>query len=139
MGHQYGEGIALGNLGSTLLDLGRAAEAIDYLLQARRTFAEIDYLDGVGYVLHILGRCYSSLRRDADALACLREAVTSHRATGNRHRQAATLKSLGTAQSRAGLAAEARESWAQAAAAFDDLGDSALAAEVRAEWVTSGI
>ena len=109
-GYRYGEGIALGNLGSTLLDLDRAEEAIDYLLQARRTFAEVDYVDGVGYASHILGRCYSSLGRYAEAIDCLRQALTSHRATGNRHQQAATLRSLGTAQNRAGLAAEAGES-----------------------------
>jgi DNA-binding SARP family transcriptional activator len=139
VGNRYGEGVALVNLGWTLLDLDRAAVAVDFLLQARRTFAEIDYLDGAGYALHILGRCYLSLRRDADALDCLRQALASHRATGNRRRQAATLKSLGTAQSRACLAAEARESWAQAAAIFTELGDSAEAAEVRAEQEASGI
>ncbi|MGH3422612.1 MAG: tetratricopeptide repeat protein, partial [Streptosporangiaceae bacterium] len=100
VGYRYGEGVALVNLGSTLLDFDRATEAIDYLLEARRTFAEIDLLDGVGYVLHILGRCYLSLRRDAEAMNCLQQALTSHRATGNRRRHAATLRSLGTAQSR---------------------------------------
>jgi tetratricopeptide (TPR) repeat protein len=139
VGNRYGEGIALGNLGAVLLDLDQAEEALDYLQQARRTFAEIEYVDGLGYVLHILGRCYLSLGRDADAMTCLRQALTSHRATGNRHRQAATLKSLGVAQSHAGLVAEARESWAQAAAIFDDLGDSEQAAEVRAGPVASGI
>ena len=96
-------------------------------------------MDGAGYALHILGRCYLSLRQDADALDCLRQALTSHRATGNRRRQAATLRSLGTAQSRVGLAADARESWTQAAAMFEELGDSAGAAEVRAEQEASGI
>ncbi len=139
VGYRYGEGVALVNLGSTLLDFDRAAEAIDYLLEARRTFAEIDLLDGVGYVLHILGRCYLSLRRDAEALDLLQEALTSHRATGNRRRQAATLRSLGMAQSRVGLAAEARESWGQAAAIFTELGDSAEAEEVRAEQAESRI
>src|ERR1017187_3084367 len=139
VGNRYGEGIALGNLGAVLLDLDQAEEALDYLQQARRTFAEIEYLDGLGYVLHILGRCYLSLCRDVDAMTCLRQALTSHLATGNRHRQAATLKSLGVAQSHAGLVAEARESWAQAAAIFDDLGDSEQAAEVRAGPVASGI
>ncbi len=139
VGYQYGEGVALVNLGSTLLDFDRAAEAIDYLLEARRTFAEIDLLDGVGYVLHILGRCYLSLRRDAEALDLLQEALTSHRATGNRRRQAATLRSLGMAQSRVGLAAEASESWGQAAAIFTELGDSAEAEEVRAEQAESRI
>ena len=139
VGNRYGQGVSLVNMGWTLLDLDRADEAIDYLLQARRTFAEIDYLDGAGYALHILGRCYLSLRRDADALDCLRQALASHQATGNRRRQAATLKSLGTAESRAGLAAQARGSWARAAAIFTELGDRAEAAEVLAEQEASGI
>jgi len=37
------------------------------------------------------------------------------------------------AQNHNGLAAQARESWQQAAAIFDDLGDSAQAAEIRAK------
>jgi DNA-binding SARP family transcriptional activator len=139
VGNRYGEGIALGNLGAVLLDLNRAEEAIDHLQQARRAFAEIEYVDGLGYVLHILGRCYSSLGREAEAMTCLQQALASHQATGNRHRQAATLKSLGTAQSRAGLVAQARESWARATVIFDDLGASEQAAEVRAEQVASGI
>ena len=77
--------------------------------------------------MHILGRCYLSLGRDAEALehaSSGRWTATAPRATGNGRRP--PWKSLGTAQSRAGLAAEARTgSWAQAAAIFDDLGDSA--------------
>jgi tetratricopeptide (TPR) repeat protein len=138
VGRRHGEGIALVNLGWTLLDLARAEEAIDYLLQAQQAFAEIGYPDGVGYALHILGRCYLLLGRDADALQCLRQALASHQATGNRRRQAATLRSLADAQNRAGLTAEARESWTQAAAIFEALGDSAEAAEIRAEQDTSG-
>jgi tetratricopeptide (TPR) repeat protein len=92
----------------------------------------------VGYALHHLGRCYLLLGRDADALECLRQALASHQATGNRRRQAATLRSLASAQHRAGLTAEARESWTQAAAIFEALGDSAEAAEIRAEQDASG-
>jgi DNA-binding SARP family transcriptional activator len=138
VGNRYGEGVALGNLGSTLLELHRAEEAAGYLLQARDIFAEIDYVDGTGYAMHILGRCYLSLRRDEEALDCLTQALDSHRFTGNRRRQAATLRSLGIAQTRNGQPAEARESWAQAAAIFEDLGDSAEAAEVRAQQEASG-
>ncbi|HTS15791.1 MAG TPA: tetratricopeptide repeat protein, partial [Candidatus Sulfotelmatobacter sp.] len=137
--YRYGEGVALVNLGSTLLDSDRAAEAIDYLRQAQRIFAEIDHREGAGYALHILGRCYLSLRRDAEALDCLAQALASYRATGNRRRQAATLRSLGTAQSRVGQAAQARESWVQATAIFTELGDTAQAAEVRAEQAASAI
>ncbi len=138
-GNRYGEGVALVNLGSTLLDLDRAGEAVDHLLQARRTFAEIAYPDGVGYALHTLGRCYLSLRRDAEGMDCLRQALASHQTTGNRRRQAVTLRSLGIAQSHADLAVEAHESWARAAAIFEELGDTAQAAEVRAERASSVI
>ncbi len=139
VGYRLGEGIALVNLGWMLVDLGRAGEAIDYLRQAREAFAEIDYVDGVGYALHILGRCHLSLGRDAEALSCLHEALASHRASGNRGRQAATLTTLGTAQNRLGLAAEARESWTQATAIFTELGDLAEAEKVWAEQAASGI
>jgi DNA-binding SARP family transcriptional activator len=139
VGYRLGEGIALVNLGWMLVDLGRAGEAIDYLRQAREAFAEIDYVDGVGYALHILGRCHLSLGQDADALSCLHEALVNHRSSGNRGRQAATLTTLGTAQNRVGLAAEARESWTQATAIFTELGDLAEAEKVRAEQAASGI
>jgi tetratricopeptide (TPR) repeat protein len=139
VGYRLGEGIALGSLGWTLLDLARAGEAIDYLRQAQDAFEEIDYADGMGYALHILGRCYLSLGRDAEALDCLQRALASHQATGNRRMRAATLRSIGTAQSRAGLTAAARASWTQAAAIFEELGDSAEAEEVRAEQAESGI
>ena len=70
---------------------------------------------------------------------CLRQALASHQTTGNRRRQAVTLRSLGIAQSHADLAVEAHESWARAAAIFEELGDTAQAAEVRAERASSVI
>jgi tetratricopeptide (TPR) repeat protein len=139
LGYQMGEGVALVNVGWVLVDLARAEEAVDYLLQAQRTFAEIDHGDGVGYALHMLGRCYLLLGRDAEALECLQRALASHQAAGNRPRQAATLRSIGAAQSQVGLVAEARTSWTRAAALFDEIGDSAEAAEIRAELGASGI
>jgi DNA-binding SARP family transcriptional activator/Tfp pilus assembly protein PilF len=137
--YPFGEGIALVNLGWALVDLGRAEEAAGYLEQAREAFAEIDYVDGAGYALHMLGRCHLSLGRDAEALSCLQQALASHQASGNRGRQAATLATLGTAQSRAGQTAEAGESWSRAAAIFTELGDLAEAEKVRAERDASGI
>jgi DNA-binding SARP family transcriptional activator/Tfp pilus assembly protein PilF len=138
-GHRLGEGAVLVNLGDVLLSLDRADEAIDYLRQARGAFAEIDYADGTGYALYWLGRCHASLGSDAEALDCLRQALASHEAAGNRYRQAVTLRFLGRVQARSGLVTEASESRARSAAIFDDLGDSAQAAEIRAEHVTSGI
>jgi tetratricopeptide (TPR) repeat protein len=139
VGNRYGEGVALVNLGAALLDQGHAEEAVVPLEQAYSTFTEIGYLDGVGYGMHYLGECHLSLGRDAEAMNCLREAVISHQSAGSRHKQALTLRSLGGVQARNGLADEARQSWAQAAAIFDELGDLAQAAQVRDEQVASGI
>ena len=71
--------------------------------------------------------------RGQGALDRLQEALSSHRAAGNRHRQGVTLRALGSVQAGHGLAAAARHSWAEAAAIFDDLGDTGLAADVRAD------
>ena len=133
LGYRFGEGIALVNLGDVLLNLNRAEEAIEYLQQARRTFAEIENADGTGYAFYWLGRCHASLDRGPAALDCLRQALTSHQVAGNRRRQAVTLRFLGQTQARLGLPGQARESWAQSVAIFDDLGDSAQADQVRAE------
>jgi DNA-binding SARP family transcriptional activator len=133
IGDRYGEGVALSNLGAALLELKQTEEAIDALRQAHRAFAEVGYLDGTGYGSYILGQCYLSLGRDQEALECLRQSLDSHQAAGNRNRQAVTLRLLASVLARKDLAQQARESRAQAAAIFDDLGDSAQAAEVRAE------
>jgi DNA-binding SARP family transcriptional activator len=130
VGNSYGEGVAQTNLGDALLDLGRAEEAIGPLEQARITFAEIPYLDGVGYACYNLGRCYQSLGLGRPALDCLQQALSSHRASGSRHRQAVTLRALGAAQAENGQAAEARRSWIEALAIFDELGDMTQAAQV---------
>ena len=139
IGDRYGEGVALGNLGAALLELNRTEEAIDALRQAHHVFAEVGYLDGTGYASYILGQCHLSLGRDEEALECLRQSLNSHQAAGNRNRQAVTLRLLASVQARNDLAQQARESWAQAAEIFDDLGDSTQAAEVRAEQAKSGI
>jgi tetratricopeptide (TPR) repeat protein len=86
-----------------------------------------------GLPLNSLGRCYLSENRLADALDCLSRALDSHRADGNRHQQAVSLRLLGTAQARAGMTAEARESLARAVAIFEELGDLAMADQARAE------
>ena len=137
-GRRFGEGVALVNLGDALLDLNRADEALDYLQQARDIFAEVEAVDGAGYALVSLGRCYLALGRDADALDHLGQGLANHQKSGNRARQAAALRLLGRAQARSGLAAEAHESWTRAAGIFDDLGDGAQAAEVRAERDSAG-
>jgi DNA-binding SARP family transcriptional activator len=137
VGNRYGEGVAQTNLGAALLDLGQAAEAAGPLKQARVTFDEISYPDGVGYALYHLGRCWQALGRGQDALACLQQALSSHQVSGNRHRQAVTLRALGSVQASHGLAAAARHSWTEAAVIFGELGDTTQAAQVRADMAAS--
>jgi tetratricopeptide (TPR) repeat protein len=138
VGDRFGESIALVNLGDVLLGLDRTEEAIDCLLQARETSIEIGDADGVGYALHWLGCCYLSSHRNDQALDCFRQALTSHQASGNRQRQAVTLRFLGRALARNGLAAEASESWARSAAIYEELGDGGQAALVREEQARHG-
>jgi DNA-binding SARP family transcriptional activator/Tfp pilus assembly protein PilF len=133
VGFRYAEGAALNNLAEAFLELDRLEEAVDFLLQARRTFDEIKLPTGTGYALHNLGRAYLQLGRDAEALDSLQQAVTVHRSTGDRRREAFALRYLADAQDRAGQAAGARASRTLAAAIFDELGDTAQAAEVRGE------
>ena len=66
-----------GQPGRALLGLDRA-DGGDRLSCSRpeRTFTEIGYPDGIGYALYCLGSCYASLGRDADALDCLRQALS---------------------------------------------------------------
>jgi tetratricopeptide (TPR) repeat protein len=122
VGHQYGEAVALGNLGAALVHLHRAEEAAPILEEACAAYAKIDFRRA-GYVLHSLGECFGSLGRDDEALDCLARSVACHQAVGNRLQQAFTLKSLAVVQASRGLIAQARESRTQAAAIFDELGD----------------
>ena len=133
IGDRYGEAVTLVNIGDALLGLDRAGEAFDWLEQAYDVFTELKDADGIGYTQHCLGRCYLFLGRDAEAIEPFQEALASHQTSGNRHRQAVTLKYLARTQSRLGLEAVARQSRAQSAVIFDELGDTAEAAEVRGE------
>ena len=128
------------NLGWMLVDLDRAEEAIDYLLQAQDAFAEIDYADGVGYALHILGRCYLSLGRDAEALSCLRRGAGQPPGHGQ-PAQAGGDPDDRSAPRRAGSAWRPRRAnpGLRRRPSSTELGDSAEAEEVRAEQAESGI
>ncbi len=46
------------------------------------SFAEIGYLDGVGYALYTWDAATLSLGRDAEALDSLRQALASHQTAG---------------------------------------------------------
>lgn len=133
VGNPDGEGIALANLGDALLGLDRPQAALEWLRQAYDTFSKISHTEGIGYTQHCLGRCYLALGRYKEAVDSFQEALANHQSSGNRHWQAVNLHFLGRAQAENGLPVQARESWARSAAIYDDLGDTAQAALVRAE------
>jgi tetratricopeptide (TPR) repeat protein len=131
--YRYGEGVALVNIGDALFGLGRYEEAIERLRQAYDTFAEIKFADGLGYAEHWRGRCCAALGHHAEAVEAFSAALASHQESGNRNRQATTLRQLGRAQARAGLPDQARESLLAAADIYAQLGDAIRADEVRVE------
>jgi len=132
LGNEYGEAVALTNLGDALLHLDQVPEAAQVLEEARALDAKMDHLRG-GYALHCLGECYLLLDQLDKALNCLTQAVEIHRALGNRLQEAFTLGTLATAQSRHGLADQARDSRLAAVTILDELGDHDRAAKLRAE------
>jgi DNA-binding SARP family transcriptional activator len=124
-------GIGLINLGEIYLDLGRLAEAADCFEQARDVWKGIGGY-GHGHALHNLGRIYMDLGRPDDAIAELTEAVRLHREAGDLVGQGVALKYLGQAHRDCGHMAEARRSWTEARAIFDQLGEQAEADELAA-------
>jgi DNA-binding SARP family transcriptional activator len=133
LGSRYSEGVALANIGDALLGLQRAEEAIDWLRQAYEVFAELKYPDGIGYTTHARGRCYLALQRDEEAVESFTEALISHQASGNRQRQAVSLRFLGRAHAKLGNTGKARAAMTQSAAIYQALGDRDTAAEVLGE------
>jgi DNA-binding SARP family transcriptional activator/tetratricopeptide (TPR) repeat protein len=131
VGDGYREGVALNNLGAALLHLHRYEEAVPFLEEACAVFARFDNRLS-GYTLHSLGRSYFSLGRGDEAMDCLRQAVASHEAQGNRPQKALALKTIAATQAQLGLHADAAVSRVQAAEIFDQLGDHEQAAELRA-------
>jgi tetratricopeptide (TPR) repeat protein len=139
VGHRFGEGVALNNIGEAHLGLEDWNQAIDWLEQAHHLFAELETPRGEGYALHNLGQAHLGLAQYQEALDHFRRALAVRRAIGQRHDQAVTLLFIGRAQARMGRLAEARQSWTEASALFDELEDEAQAVQTRAELATLNV
>jgi DNA-binding SARP family transcriptional activator len=131
-GSRYLEGIALNILGCASRELGRYEPAASYLQQALAIFRELGDPLVEADSLSDLGEVYLDTGRLEEALACLQDSAGMWRAIGNRHGEAATLARLGTALRLAGEPEQAGEALARALALFEELGDLAQAAVVRA-------
>jgi len=138
VGTRYGEAVALSNLGEAYRELGRLDDAMISSRESLAIVREIGARRDEGYALYSLGRTNLDLGRAAEATELLEQAAAIHRAEGDRHGEAADLQYVGAAYAKAGRTGEARERWERAYGLFRNLGDDALAAQVRSHLAELG-
>jgi DNA-binding SARP family transcriptional activator len=120
--------VALNNLGEVYRGLGELDAAAEWYLQALDIGREIGG-HAEGHALNNLGLVYMRQHRLDEAVARLEEAVSRHRASGDRGGEAQALMNLGTAQAETGSWTAARTSLTDALGIFNQIGDQERAAE----------
>ncbi len=130
----YSEGVVLNNLGETYLAMGQISEAVSSLEHARQIFRDIKEIRGEGYALNNLGEAYLAQDRTSDAVQVLEHARDLRHSSGDRLDEAETLRDLVRTHLAANQPDRASEYLRQAVGIFEDLGDEAQAAAVRAEF-----
>jgi tetratricopeptide (TPR) repeat protein len=120
--------VALNNLGEVYFGLGDLDAAAECYLQALDVGREIGG-HAAGHALANLGRVYMRQHRLDEAIARLEEAISRHRASGDRGGEAWALMSLGTAQAEIGRRTAARASLTEASRVFKQIGFQEPAAE----------
>src|SRR3984957_8053094 len=120
--------VALNNLGEVYFGLGDLDAAAECYLQALDVGREIGG-HAAGHALANLGRVYMRQHRLDEAIARLEEAISRHRASGDRGGEAWALMSLGTAQAEIGRRTAARASLTEASRVFKQIGFQEQAAE----------
>lgn len=123
--------VALNNLGEVYFGLGDLDAAAGCYLQALDIGREIGG-HAEGHALANLGHVYMRQRRLDEAIARLMEALSRHRASGDRGGEAWTLMWLGEARVETGGRTEARASLTEALRIFKQIGDQEQAAETAA-------
>jgi DNA-binding SARP family transcriptional activator len=123
--------VALNNLGEVYFGLGDLDAAAECYLQALDVGREIGG-HAAGHALANLGRVYMRQHRLDEAVARLEEAISRHRASGDRGGEAWALVYLGTAQAEIGRRTAARASLTEASRVFMQIGFQEQAAEAAA-------
>jgi DNA-binding SARP family transcriptional activator len=120
--------VALNNLGEVYRGLGELEAAAECYLQALDIGREIGgHVEG--HALNNLGHVYMRQHRLDEAVATLEQAVSRHRASGDRGGEAEALVNLGTAQAEIGSQTAARASLTGALRIAEQTGNQELAAE----------
>jgi tetratricopeptide (TPR) repeat protein len=120
--------VALNNLGEVYFGLGDLEAAAECYLQALEVGREIGG-HAAGHALANLGRVYMRQHRLDEAVARLEEAISRHRASGDRGGEAWALMYLGTAQAETGRRTAARACLTEASGVFMQIGFQEQAAE----------
>jgi DNA-binding SARP family transcriptional activator/tetratricopeptide (TPR) repeat protein len=120
--------VALNNLGETYRELGQLDAAAECYLQTLEIGREIGG-HAEGHALNNLGLVYMRQHRLDEAVARLEEAVSRHRASGDRGGEAWALMNLGSAQAETGSRAAARASLTEASRIFKQIGNQEQATE----------
>ncbi|HZM75686.1 MAG TPA: BTAD domain-containing putative transcriptional regulator [Candidatus Limnocylindrales bacterium] len=123
IGRKVGQLLRLTNLAHIRICQGRLAEAVAHCLSSIEIERQVGYWHGIGQAHACLGEAYHLLGQDSEALACLTEALATHRRIGARGYEADTLRVLslcGTPQARTfaaqalSLAREIGDHWIEA-------------------------
>jgi DNA-binding SARP family transcriptional activator/tetratricopeptide (TPR) repeat protein len=114
-GDRTGEATGLNDLGFCYARMGNFREALSYCERGLAICREVGERNWEAATLDSLGLIHDGLG-DRD------RAVAIYRDLGDRFNEADTLMSLGDVLARAGGAAAARATWAQAVAIFDEIG-----------------
>jgi DNA-binding SARP family transcriptional activator/tetratricopeptide (TPR) repeat protein len=123
--------VALNNLGEVYRGLGELDAAAECYLQALEIGREIGG-HAEGHALNNLGVVYMRQHRLDEAIPKLEEAVSRHRASGDRGGEAWALMNLGTAQAETGNRPAARASLTEALRIFKQIRNQEQATETSA-------
>jgi DNA-binding SARP family transcriptional activator/tetratricopeptide (TPR) repeat protein len=123
LSHQFGEVMALTNLGIVLTRLGKPELGLRVSEKARELATELRYPRGVGNNLENMGVAYSTMNEHDRAIDCLHEAAVIFTEYGDPHTQAFNLRELGQAYAAANMNTRAIGAYRKAIRAFERLGN----------------
>jgi len=123
LSNQFGEAMALTNLGIVLPKLGKPELGLRVSEKARELAAELGYRRGVGNNLENMGVTYSTMSEHNRAIECLHEAAVIFEECGDAQTQAFNLRELGQAYAAANMNAKAVGAYRKAIRAFQRLGN----------------
>lgn len=126
LGDQWGEGMALINLGGINENAGDYSKARDFLQSALQVARILDDLPNEGKALNNLGRVYWRLGEYAKALDFHHEALRISRTLGDRREEGNVLINLGRVYERLGKYNEAVNAYQKALQIALELGDQSL-------------